>query len=139
MSYAKSGSVWDFKDETTSFCVNPGFRCVSHVSNCCASGALVGGGGNGGDSTVAVVVASLVAAVVVEINRRHGTGLALVVFVAALGPKFVLGFAPLESSLSQFVLVYAPLSLHFVSALVHDESVVVHLVSALVHLAIQTI
>ena len=52
MSYAKSGSVWDFKDDTTSFWVKPGFRCVSHVSNCCASGVRVGGGGG----TVVVVV-----------------------------------------------------------------------------------
>lgn len=58
MSYAKSGSVWDFKDETTSFCVNPGFRCVSHVSNCCASGVRVGGGGDGGGTMVEVVVES---------------------------------------------------------------------------------
>ncbi|GJR92533.1 hypothetical protein Tco_0264707 [Tanacetum coccineum] len=53
--------------------------------------------------------------------------------------EFVHGFAPLESSLSQLVLVSAPLGLHLVSALVHVESIVVHLESALVHLAIQTI
>ncbi|GJR15563.1 hypothetical protein Tco_0798215 [Tanacetum coccineum] len=62
-----------------------------------------------------------------------------IVFVATLGLEFVLGFAPLESSLSQLVLVSAPLGLHLVSALVHVESVVVHLESALVHLTIQTI
>ncbi|GJZ35231.1 hypothetical protein Tco_0581048 [Tanacetum coccineum] len=62
-----------------------------------------------------------------------------VVLVVALGPEFVLGFSPLESSLSQLVLVSAPLGLHLVSALVHVESVVVHLESALVHLAIQII
>ncbi|GKA12125.1 hypothetical protein Tco_0691671 [Tanacetum coccineum] len=63
----------------------------------------------------------------------------VVVLVAALGPEFVLGFAPLESSLSQLVLVSALLGLHLVSTLVHDESAVVYLVSTLVHLAIQTI
>ncbi|GKF85804.1 hypothetical protein Tco_0253631 [Tanacetum coccineum] len=64
-----------------------------------------------------------------------------VVLVAALGPEFIFGFAPLESSLSQLVLVSNPLGLHLVSALVlvHVESVVVHLESALVHLTIQTI
>ncbi|GJV76188.1 hypothetical protein Tco_1507772 [Tanacetum coccineum] len=65
--------------------------------------------------------------------------LAVIVLVAALAPEFVFGFAPLESSLSQLVLVSASLGLHLVSAWVHDESAVVHLVSALVHLAIQTI
>ncbi|GJR73660.1 hypothetical protein Tco_0086025 [Tanacetum coccineum] len=65
--------------------------------------------------------------------------LAVVVLVAALAPEFVLGFSPLESSLSQLVLMSAPLGLHFVSALVLVESVVVHLEFALVHLAIQTI
>ncbi|GKD28814.1 hypothetical protein Tco_1239592 [Tanacetum coccineum] len=59
-----------------------------------------------------------------------------VVLVAALGPKFVLGFALLESSLSPLVLMSAQLGLHLVSALVHVESVVVFLESALVHLAI---
>ncbi|GKD12947.1 hypothetical protein Tco_1197354 [Tanacetum coccineum] len=65
--------------------------------------------------------------------------LIVVVLVGTLGPKFVLGFAPLESSLSQLVLVSASLGLHLVSAWVHVESAVVHLVSALIHLAIQTI
>ncbi|GKE46446.1 hypothetical protein Tco_1477704, partial [Tanacetum coccineum] len=65
--------------------------------------------------------------------------LVVVVLVGALGPEFVLEFSPLESSLSQLVLVSALLGLHLVSAWVHDESIVVHLVSALVHLAIQTI
>ncbi|GKB63816.1 hypothetical protein Tco_0920002 [Tanacetum coccineum] len=65
--------------------------------------------------------------------------LVVVVLVAALSPEFVLGFAPLESSLSHLVLVSALLGLHLVSAWVHVESVVVHLESALVHLAIQTI
>ncbi|GKA88568.1 hypothetical protein Tco_0810332 [Tanacetum coccineum] len=65
--------------------------------------------------------------------------LVVVVLVAALGPEFVLGFAPLKSNLSQLVLVSAPLGLHLVSALVHLESAQVHHESALVHLAIQTI
>ncbi|GJZ58479.1 hypothetical protein Tco_0613973 [Tanacetum coccineum] len=65
--------------------------------------------------------------------------LVVVVLVAALAPEFVLGFAPLESSLSQLVLPSATLGLHLVSILVHVESVLVHLESALVHLAIQTI
>ncbi|GKC68440.1 hypothetical protein Tco_1101038 [Tanacetum coccineum] len=62
-----------------------------------------------------------------------------VVLVVALGPEFVLGSAPLESSLSQLVLVSSLLGLHRVSAMVHVESAVVHLETALVHLAIQTI
>ncbi|GJR26427.1 hypothetical protein Tco_1102659 [Tanacetum coccineum] len=65
--------------------------------------------------------------------------LIVVVLVGTLGLEFVLGFAPLESSLSQLVLVSASLGLHLVSTWVHVESVVVHLVSALIHLAIQTI
>ncbi|GJT81091.1 hypothetical protein Tco_1055433 [Tanacetum coccineum] len=65
--------------------------------------------------------------------------LVVVVLVAALAPESVLGFDPLESSLSQLVLVSAPLGLYLVSPLVHVESDMVHLESALVHLAIQTI
>ncbi|GJX66192.1 hypothetical protein Tco_0300535 [Tanacetum coccineum] len=65
--------------------------------------------------------------------------LAVVVLVAELGPEFVFGFAPVESSLSQLDLLSAPLGLHLVSLLVHVEPDVVHLESALVHLAIQTI
>ncbi|GKF68425.1 hypothetical protein Tco_0198104, partial [Tanacetum coccineum] len=72
--------------------------------------------------------------------------LVVVVLVGALGPEFVLGFSPLESSLSQLVLVSAPLGLdlvsalgQLVSALGHFESALDHLESALVHLAIQTI
>ncbi|GKA53521.1 hypothetical protein Tco_0746836 [Tanacetum coccineum] len=53
--------------------------------------------------------------------------LALVVLVTTLASVFVFGFAPLESSLSQLVLLSAPLGLHLVSTLVHVESVVVHL------------
>ncbi|GJV07667.1 hypothetical protein Tco_1345323 [Tanacetum coccineum] len=64
-----------------------------------------------------------------QLSRSRGHILILklivVVLVGTLGPKFVLGFAPLESSLSQLW--------------VHVESTVVHLVSALIHLAIQTI
>ncbi|GKE11300.1 hypothetical protein Tco_1414851 [Tanacetum coccineum] len=55
--------------------------------------------------------------------------LGVVVLVGAHGPEFVLGFALLESSLSQLVLVSAPLGLHLVSAWVHDESAMVHLMS----------
>ncbi|GKE51870.1 hypothetical protein Tco_1487026, partial [Tanacetum coccineum] len=62
--------------------------------------------------------------------------LAIVVLVAALASAFVFGFAPLESSLSQLVLLSAPLGLHLVSVLVHVEYAVVHLESDLVHLAI---
>ncbi|GKE12981.1 diacylglycerol kinase 5-like protein, partial [Tanacetum coccineum] len=53
--------------------------------------------------------------------------LVVVVLVAELGPEFVLGFAPVESTLSQLDLLSAPLGLHLVSPLVHVESVVVHL------------
>ncbi|GJX10251.1 hypothetical protein Tco_0200110 [Tanacetum coccineum] len=65
--------------------------------------------------------------------------LVVVVLVGALGLEFVLGFAPLESSISQLVLMFAPLGFHLVSAWVHDECIMVYLVFALVHLAIQTI
>ncbi|GKE27622.1 hypothetical protein Tco_1443006, partial [Tanacetum coccineum] len=72
--------------------------------------------------------------------------LVVVVLVAALAPEFVLGFAPLESGLSQLDHQSAPLGLQLVSAQVHVryvvvqlESYLVHLDSALVHLAIQTI
>nr|GEU84128.1 hypothetical protein [Tanacetum cinerariifolium] len=60
--------------------------------------------------------------------------LAVVVFVAALAPEFVLGFALLESGLSQLDLQSAPLGLQLVSAQVFVESVVLQLESALVHL-----
>nr|GEZ87937.1 hypothetical protein [Tanacetum cinerariifolium] len=63
----------------------------------------------------------------------------VVVLVAELGLEFVLGFAPVESTLSQLDLMSAPLGLYLVSPLVHVESDVVHLESALVHLVIQTI
>ncbi|GKD97069.1 hypothetical protein Tco_1380966 [Tanacetum coccineum] len=59
--------------------------------------------------------------------------LAIVVLVTALASAFVFRFAPLESSLSQLVLLSAPLGLHLVSVLVHVESDVVHLESDLHH------
>ncbi|GJT98967.1 hypothetical protein Tco_1094485 [Tanacetum coccineum] len=62
--------------------------------------------------------------------------LAVVVLVNALGPKLVLGFAPVKSGLSQLDLQSALLGLQLVSTQVHVESVMVQLESALVHLEI---
>ncbi|GJU90754.1 hypothetical protein Tco_1303177 [Tanacetum coccineum] len=76
--------------------------------------------------------------IMLKFSLRFGV-VVVVVFVATLGPEFVLGFALLESSLSQLVLVSALLGLYLVSSLGHVESAEVHLNSALVHLTIQTI
>ncbi|GJR32812.1 hypothetical protein Tco_1090003 [Tanacetum coccineum] len=51
--------------------------------------------------------------------------LVVVVLVAALAPEFVLGFALLESGLSQLDLHSAPLGLQLVSAQVYVEYVMV--------------
>ncbi|GJU05553.1 glutamate receptor 2.9-like protein [Tanacetum coccineum] len=63
----------------------------------------------------------------------------VVFLVDALGPELVLGFAPVESGLSQLDLQSAALGLQLVSTQVHVESVVLQLESALVHLTIQII